>query len=221
MKKITKILPLAMAMLLMSPAFAADSYAPNSQHSADSTMVLTVPEFINITKTSAVETATAEFDANYTTLTTNATMNANFRVITNVPNKNVYLKGTCLADGGDVPALYGGSADEEAVLNLVFANDNVKPSSADVANITGGSPAVESNPNAIAFTLTPKFTYDENTGAKKPVTAFETGKVSYTLQNGVYDVAYTLGTQALAGTFSTKDTFGTYKATLTLTDANP
>lgn len=215
MKKITKILPLAMALMLAVPAFAATADTTNSQ---TSTMTLTVPEFINITKTDSVEEANAEFDADYTTLNTSVTMNAGFHVITNVPDKKIYLKGTCQGADGEQVALYGDSA---GVLNLVFANEQRKPTTAAITNITGKAAAKASNENAIAFSLTPSITAIAASGATDPSAVLADGKVTYTLKNGAYDMVYTLGQTALAETFSTHDTWGTYKATLLLTDANP
>lgn len=215
MKKITKILPLAMALMLAGSAFAATAETANEQ---SSTMVLTVPEFINITKTDSVEEANAEFNADYTTLNTSVTMNAGFHVITNVPDKKIYLKGTCQGADGVQTALYGDSA---GALNLVFANEQVKPTTAAITNITGKAPAKADNANAVAFSLTPAITPDAASGAVDPNAVLADGKVTYTLKNGAYDMVYTLGQTASENTFSTHDTWGTYKATLVLTDANP
>ena len=212
-----------MALVLVSPAFADVPVAANSSHSADSTMNLTLPEFISIKRTSEVNTAQAEYDSDYTTLTTKPQMNANFHVITNQPNKVIYLTGTCqCAGGGEEKALYSTDfADEKSLLNLVFANQTVAPTATEVQNITGGTPDATQNANAVSFTLTPAFTYDKDTtGADVTQAVYELGKVTYTVQNGIYDVAYTLGTTANAGTFSTKDTQGLYKATITLSDVN-
>ena len=221
MKKFTKFLPILMALMLVSPAYA--DYTTNSVHSADSTMTLTLPEFISIKKTSSVESAQAQYDADYTTLTTDNTMNAVFHVITNVPNKVIYLKGTCNGEDGDTPALYSSNVTgANDMLNLVFANQTVKPTTKSIQNITSGTAAAEQNANAVSFTLKPVFTYDkDSTGAEISSVNYELGKVTYTIQNGIYDVTYTLGQTALANTFSTKDTQGEYKATITLTDVNP
>ena len=85
MRKIVKLLPAALALMLMSPAvFAAAS------DEATSTLNLTVPEFINITKdNSSVEKASATFDDNYTTITVTPALNAVFNVVNNQPDRAI------------------------------------------------------------------------------------------------------------------------------------
>lgn len=214
--KITKLLPLAVALMMMSPAvFAA------AEDSSASTMTLTVPEFINITKeTTSVETANATFDDTYENITIEQ-MNADFKVITNKPGQVVQLSGTTNASGSDTKAIYGTAATS---FNLVFANTTgVKATVDDITNITNGSPVIASNKNAIAFTVTPTITPDAATGATTPNATFDNsaGTVKYILQNGAYDIKYTIGTTAVANTFSTHDTNGDYTATLTLSKVTP
>lgn len=229
MKKLTKILPLAMALMLAAPAFAAEGdigNAGNNKTFDSSELSLTLPHFISITKkATSSETATAEFDGNYTTLTPKPQLHSDFHVITNVPNKKIYLKGTCPVGASELPALFAdGFSDHTSTLNLVFANTTVSPDEDDVNHLTGGGIDPKSSANAVAFTLSPNFTFDqEETGAAVTASAFDStkGVVTYTIQNGIYDIVYTLGTSATPGTFSTKDTFGLYKATLLLTDAQP
>ena len=211
--KITKLLPLAMALMMMNSAvFAAED-------SSTSTMTLTVPEFINIAKEAdSVETANATFDDTYETITIDQ-MNANFKVITNKPGQAIQLSGTTNASGSDTKAIYGTSATS---FNLVFANQTgVKATVDDVTNITNGSPVVASNKNAIAFSVTPTITPVAASGAAEPSATFDSGVVKYTLQNGEYGMKYTLGTTAVANTFSTHDTNGDYTATLTLSKVTP
>lgn len=212
--KITKLLPLAMALMMMSPAVFAAAVDNSS-----STMTLTVPEFINITKkASSVETANATFDDTYETITIDQ-MNAEFQVVNNKPGQVIQLSGKTELDATSVDALYGTGAN---ALNLVFTNNTgVKATSGAVTNITGASPSAKDNANAIAFSVTPEITPEANSGATEPTINFNAGIVKYTISNGIYAMKYTIGTTAVANTFSTHDTNGDYKATLTLSKVTP
>ncbi len=217
MKKITKFLPLAMALLLVSPAMAADV-----QSSDVSTMTLTVPEFINIQKnSSSVETATASFDPAYTSITLDKSMSGLFTVITNKPGDKVKLTATALAGGVETAALFGENGSN---LKLVLTNIGTDKHAASASAITNckSNPAIADNANAICFELTPTITPDAASGAVAPLSVAQddTG-ITYTIDNGKYGFSYVLGQTAVADTFSTHDTNGTYKATLTLSQANP
>lgn len=212
MKKIVKLLPAALALMLVSPAFAATD-------SAQSELTITVPEFINITKESSVETSTASFDGSYQTITLSPALNANFKVINNLPDRVVYLDGSVQTSGGSAKALYGEDADN---MSLVFTNTTRLPDEAAVQNITSASgTAYANNPNAIAFAITPTITPDSSSGATEPTKAFESNHAKYTISNGIFDMGYAIAVNAVANTFSTHDTNGTYKATLTLTTTEP
>lgn len=217
MKKFTKFLPIAMALMLISPAFAATS------ESAQSTMTLTVPEFINITKGSCVETATASFNDEYTTINLDNAMSGVYTVITNKPGDKVKISATALADGSETPALFGSDADN---LKLVLTNIGSGKHAAKASAITNckTGAAIDQNANAICFKLTPVITPDATSGAKAPLSSTmgdDDYGVTYTIDNGKYDFTYTLGQTAESKTFSTHDTDGTYKATLTLSQVNP
>lgn len=211
--KLTRLLPMAMALVLISPsAFAASN-------EATSTLQITVPEFINITKESSTETTTASFDDSYSTITLTPALNANFKVITNVPDKVIYLDAEAPTSDGGVKALFGDDADN---MKLVFTNNTRQPAQTSVQNITSGSgTAAKENPDAIAFAITPSITPDTESGAQEPQKEFEANHAKYTIKNGIYAMNYTIATNAVANTFSTHDTNGTYQATLTLTDAQP
>lgn len=217
MKKITKFLPIAMALMLISPAFAATS------ESAQSTMTLTVPEFINITKGTCIETATASFNDEYTTINLDNAMSGVYTVITNKPGDKVKISATALADGTETPALFGSDADN---LKLVLTNIGTGKHAAKASAITNckTGAAFDQNANAICFKLTPVITPDATSGAKAPLSSTmgdDDYGVTYTIDNGKYDFTYTLGQTAESKTFSTHDTDGTYKATLTLSQVNP
>lgn len=212
--KFTKILPVALALMIMSPAAFADPTG-----SATSEMQITVPEFINITKVSEVNETEATFNDDYTTITLMPALSATFKVINNEPDKSVYLDGTATASDGDAKVLYG---DKDA-MKLVFVNNDRKPTLAQIQNITSGSAAYADNPNAIAFAITASenFAPDSSSGATDAVISFENNCAKYVISNGIYNPVYTIATSAEAQTFSTHDTNGLYKATLTLTSTQP
>lgn len=216
-KKLTKLLPAALALMLMSTAAYA---APSDE--ATSTLQITVPEFINITKDgSSTETTSATFDDNYSTITLSPSLNAIFNVINNQPGREIYLSATAPTSGGggSTAALYGESAD---AMKIVFTNSTRQPADTSVTNITSGSgTAYKENPDAIAFAITPTITPDTESGAEEPQKEFSSNKAKYTIKNGKYKMQYTIGTTAEANTFSTHDTDGTYQATMTLTTTGP
>ncbi len=210
MKKIVKLLPVALALMISVPAFA------DASKSGQAELNLTVPEFINITKdASTVAAGEATFDDTYEHIT-NITpqMHADFTVITNKPDKEIYLQAVAPIAGSPA-TLYGTASD----MNLVFVNTTNTPDASSVNNITaGGDQNAADNPNAIAFKVTPVITPDTTSGASNPTTSFNANKLKYTLKNGKYSMKYEIATSAVAGTFSTHDTNGTYQATLVLTD---
>lgn len=218
MKKITKFLPVALALMLTCPAFAAAS------DNAKSTMTLTVPEFINITKNdNCIETATASFDDTYTKITLDNAMSGLYTVITNKPGDKVKITATALADGVETPALFG---TDDKNLKLVLTNIGTGKNQAKATAISNckTGPAIADNANAICFSLTPTVTPDAASGAKDPLTATmgdDGYGVTYTIDNGKYGFSYVLNKTAESNTFSTHDTNGTYKATLTLSQATP
>ncbi len=214
-KKLTKLLPAALALMLMSTA----AYAVPSEE-ATSTLQITVPEFINITKDgSSTETTSATFDDNYSTITLSPSLNAIFNVINNQPDRKIYLSATAPTSGGSTTALYGDDADN---MKIVFTNNSRQPADTSVTNITSGSGiAYKENPDAIAFAISPTITPDTESGATEAQKEFANNKATYTIKNGKYKMQYTIGTTAEANTFSTHDTDGTYQATMTLTTTGP
>ena len=228
--KIVKLLPVALALMLISPAFAEEGVAASK--TATATQVITVPKFINITHDPAsVESAKAQFNGTYSVITLDKSMNTQFHVVTNNPDEAIKLTATCLAGGAQVNALYGTNAQN---LRLIFTNNGTDVGTASraaeataVENIMGKNPAIAQNANAIAFTLTPTFAVDPNSGGTAPTATLEAAGegtqagVKYRITNGAYNFNYTVGTTAMANTFSTHDTDGTYKATLTLSQVSP
>ena len=222
--KIVKLLPVALALMLISPAFAEVVAGSNT---ATSTQIITVPKFINITHDPAsVESATAQFNGTYNVITLDKSMNTQFHVVTNNPDEAIKLTATCLAGKKQVNALYG---DDAKNLRLIFTNNGKDKRAAEATAVTNimGTPAIDQNANAIAFTLTPTFAVDSTAGGTEPRATLEAGGegiqagVKYRITNGAYNFNYTVGTTAIANTFSTHDTDGTYKATLTLSQVSP
>ena len=219
--KITKLLPVALALLLVSPAFAD----PTVYTTQSSELTLTVPDFFNITipdggnYTSAV---TITDDA-YTALNVTNALVAPFHVVTNKASDGVTLSATAIVAGegnATAPALYASGDD----LHIAFTNttSTEKATTSAIQNITKNSSRTASeNANVIAFSITPSITPKANSGAAAPTKVASENTVKYTIVNGEYDFVYTLGQTALPNTFSTMDQSGTYKATLTLSRTTP
>lgn len=217
--KIVKLLPAALALMLISPAFAEVVAGSNT---ATSTQQITVPKFINITHDTAnsVEQCNAGFNATYDEITLDKAMNTKFHVVTNNPDEAIKLTATCLAGGNQVNAIYGADLNN---LRLVFTNNGTDSRAATESAVTNimGTPAKAQNANAIAFAITAAITPDATSGATDPSPTKEADGVKYTLVNGAYDFNYSVATTAIADTFSTHDTDGIYKATLTLSQVSP
>lgn len=218
MKKITKLLPIALAFLLMTPAFAAPSDAQSSNYS------LTLDPFLDIQKISEKINTTVTFDDNYANLNLAEALTSSFRVYTNDAEQKIYLYAAAgdLA-AADAPALYG----ENDALKLIFANTSntggsVKATATDVKAVVS-TPQQSKN----AFALDLASTYDISTitpngAVTKPTATFDKtkGVVTYSMQNGIYDLTYLTGVKAVDNSFNTYDTKGVYKATLTLSKAS-
>ena len=216
MKKIVKLLPVALALMIAVPAFAEEP--ETASENATSTLNLTVDKFINITHSaSSVETANASFNPSYTTITTDKALTAAFHVINNDPTRKIYLSATAPTSGGNTPALFATDASGNG-LSIVLTNNSRQPAASAVTNITGRTGVAKaSNPDAIGFTITPAIAPKDGTGAAEPSVSYADNKVTYAIKNGEYDMSYALNTTAIAETFSTHDTDGTYQATITLT----
>lgn len=221
--KFTKFIPVALMLALAVPAVYADP-EPDPEV-AQSDMVITVPEFINITKLDgAVETATASYDATYENITLNNAMTATFRVVTNKPGDTVYLWAQA-NEGSTVLKTALGGTDEEH-LKMVFTREGTGEAGANsgaIDNALGVTTTTKvGNKNAIAFSVTPDITVDASSGAVTPGAALADGVVTYTMTKaGKCDFQYTLGQTQVANTFSTHDQAGTYKSTLFMTHATP
>lgn len=212
--KIKTLLPVALMAMLISPVFAATS------NNASSEMTLNLEQFVNITTSTAALSSATTFGDDYNTITLSTPLTAKFNVITNDPAQVVYLVAKTTTSDGEKDALFK-SNDK---IGIVFSNtaSGQQPSESDVTNITGGTtPTIANNKNAIAFWIAPTVTASTTYGGSVTDTTVDQNSVQYTFANGVYDCSYVLDSNAISGTFSPHDSYGTYKATLTMTTANP
>ena len=221
--KFTKFIPVAIALLLTVPAYAENA----GSNSAESQMQITVPEYINITRTSHVNASTATPTADYASLTLSPQLNAVFRVVTNTPGDHVYLSAKAPVvgvEGATLNALCAGAGEDASKYYLVFTKADSTTAVASIQNITNGGNTVapESNADAIAFLVTPTFDHSGAASADPaPAAITGAGVVAYSIDQGIYDMTYTIGTAPIATTFSTHDTNGTYQATITLSHTSP
>lgn len=216
--KLTKLLPAALALMLMSTAV----YAEDQSNSAQSVMTLNLAPYIKITTSTAAVSSDTGYGQDYGSITINTDLAPTFKVINNDPSRVIYLKGTAPVSGsGTTNALYGGADGSD--MKIVFTNTSNAPADTSVQNITSGSPTASSNPNAIAFSMASTITPQENTGAENPASVefSEEDGIKYPIKNGIYDFAYNITGDNITNTFDTNDTNGTYQATLTLTTAQP
>ena len=215
--KITKILPLMLALAFFAPAFAV-----GESNEASSTFSLTLPDYLKIAKTSGGnETATVTFSDNYAGATFTNPLTAEFTVISNLPTRDVYLQASCPVSGGEganTNALYSTTAaDDTTVLHLVFTNSNRLPDSTAVSNIANSDKSKSAD--AISLQLIAATPTHDNfpTGGVSSVWNETKKQVVYTIKNGKSTIGYSTATQVDSTSFSTHDTKGLYQATLTMT----
>jgi len=204
--KFTKFIPVALALMLATPAFAVSSV-----DSASSIVSLTLDDFIYITS-NGDQTATASFDASYDNITLDKNVLVQFGVVT---NKDIdYVKVSAKTFDSSTNALYVTSATNQ---KLVFTKTGSTAASADtVQNAGTAAAAIASNPDTIAFGVGAVATADAGYGGSITTTTPGTNDIIYTLTNGKYTFKYTMDKNAVAKTFSTHDTSGTYTATVTM-----
>lgn len=226
--KISKLLPITLALMLglSGAAYAEESgqgQATTGPKDTDSAIYeLTLPEFFNVTATSPTATEVT-YNNDYTTATITGSLEGNFHVVSNTNTKIVYIYGTCLAGGGEVPALYG--ADEDT-LKLIFTNTAEEGGTATSASVVEamrvvGGVAAENSPNAVAFNLTiePKLvadSYPEGKSISAGTIEEEGSNVQYTIPNCKANFGCTVSGSTQDTSFSTLDTNGLYRATLYL-----
>lgn len=220
MKKIVKLLPIALAFSLVSPVFAenlAPGTATGQTSNASAELQLTLPPFIDITTQETTRSSSVTFEDDYSNIKITSPISAQFQVITNSQTGDA-VQLTATAGTTAYNALRASSDND---FYLVFANTEKVPDEQSIISATSASPKSQDNPNAFAVKVTPKVDTVANTGATEVTAGYGTNKVKYPLTNGIYTFTYSLATTALDSTFSTLDTNGIYKSTMVLTQTTP
>ena len=211
--KIAKILPIALAFTVCG-AFANGA---DESTSAKVDYSLKLNDYIKITVDKNSKQSETTFGEDYGDITISSALSSTFTVISNAETRKLLLKGTCQNTGSETGIKYV----DDTHFNLVFTNKDHQPDAASVQNIKG-TPAMDSNPNAIAFAVTLAPTRTQGPNTSKPIKSTEyddtNDGIAYTVENGHLVLAYTVDTKNVANTFNTQDMDGTYTATLTLTD---
>ena len=226
--KITKILPLALALSLSIGIASADTTPLQSgtatattgdpSDSANIEYQLTLSDYVRIKENSVKTTVNATYGTGYESLTLNGNFTANFEVITNKARK-VVLQSPCYGDES-VSALYGLDANHN--FNVVFVNSSTTFDSDSVTDITGGSTAPDSNPDAFAVSfealdVSAVHSNGDNEDAGTIASSLVNGNIVFAIPNGVSTLSFQ-SLDVIPATFNTRDTAGTYKAKLILTD---
>lgn len=223
--KITKLLPIVVALAMTtSGVFAAVEKGANTvgeSSNATAEYQLNLAEYLKITTTTTPQPSTVSFADDYVSATIDTALAGGFTVISNKVSKDIYLQGSAITSGdGSANALYSPGSDPSK-LKLVFTNQSHQPANTAVTNITGGSPVLASNPDAIAFAITATSTHDNfPDDGITPSWDADKKQVKYTIKNGTSVFGYSISGTNEANTFDTHDTDGIYKATLTMTDTS-
>ena len=221
--KLTKILPIALALSLSigSVNAAIDGTDETGNDKAQINYSLTLNDYIKITQTGGVTTADGSYGTDYATLDLTTALSANFKVISNAKQRSLWLSSPTAASGAPC-GIYGyNPTTNDFYLVFVHSTANVQESS--VTGITGkaaGSANKEDSPNAFAFKVNAavSHTYSDGGTGGSITGVMEGDHIKFTMDNGIATLGYTLEKQAMTDTFNTRDTSGTYTATLLLTD---
>ena len=238
--KITKLLPLALA-LVMTTSFAYAEETGIDDVAADANTTsgtvdyqLTIDPFfdIDVSAPAAGVVATVDQD-DYTTISIGTPLQSIFEVITNVNTKSntngevVTLTATCATSDGSgttTGALFGSTTGVDGTgLNIILTNENNLPSETVVTATKGGTATSADSPNAIAFNFQEAYTHEEtskNGWVATPTFDSETGVITYQMANGKHKFQYTVSGASVNNSFSTLDTAGLYKATLVMSQAS-
>lgn len=216
--KIAKILPIALAFTVCGAFAEHDPVAVNYE--------LELKDFVQIEVDAAAKSSTTQFEEDYKSITLLDPISSTFTVYSNALARKLVLTGSCPSTGTAGTGKNGTAIKHigDKAFQLTFTNSTHKPDVGSVVNING-TPAANSNPNAIAFgvSLVPARVDGPATATPIYATAWDetAGGIVYTVQNGKLTLAYTVDTTNVANTFNTQDMSGTYQATLTLTDLGP
>ena len=214
MPKITKLLSVALALAVTtSGVLAAGTQTQNQTKSVTANYELNLDTYFDIELKTAPTKSEVSFTEDYTVATIDNTLQGSYEVISNTNTKDIYLYGECQA-GTKLPALFG----DIGSLNIVFTNTKTVPNDAAVTSAKGANPTTKENPNTIAFPLTITSKHFETPSDDYLAEEFKNDNVHYQIANGRHTIDCKISGTALPGTFSTMDTDGLYKATLTLSD---
>ena len=238
--KITKLLPLALA-LVMTTSFACaeetgipDVAADANKTSGTVDYQLTINPFFDIDVSAPATGVEATVDQDdYTTISIATPLQSIFEVITNVNTKTntngevVTLTATCATSDGSgtkTGALFGSTTGVDGNgLNIILTNEKNLPSEAVVLATKGGTATSADSPNAIAFNFQEAYTHEEtsnNGWVATPTFDSATGVITYQMANGKHKFQYTVSGSSVNNSFSTLDTAGLYKATLVMSQAS-
>jgi len=210
--KFTKFIPMALALTLATGSVFATEITPVNSLTADYT--ITVPEIFTIEQEALTNTVTdVQVNDAFNTLSWTGTMGATYKVSSNIANKVFYIKATALSSGGNVKAFNS----NQSAMRVAFANIAAAPTSAAITDVLAESPVATNSANAFSvdFTLGAVVT-DEGVLSGPTLTSQE---LVYTISTpGTFHIPFTMATQSHAGTFSSLDKSGAYKATITITD---
>lgn len=216
--KITKALPLAfLALALCTPMAFAEGVTDGQNPKSSTVFSVTLPEYLKISVNTASFAKTVTYTDNYASASLES-INPVFTVITNNPARDLYLEADCNIAGAkplfSVTEGTGSSAKE--FLYLALANEGRA-----TANAVNSAMSVDGSehPDVIVVSLTPTLDND-NYGPSAITSTWDTAnsRIHYVAKNGTNTFSYTTGTSIEPNSFSTHDTMGTYKVTLTMTN---
>jgi hypothetical protein len=217
--KITKILPLALALSICGCAFAEEETPETLSKSATVNYTIDLQDYIRITTTTPNLTSTTKFGNDYKYININEDMTGSFHVISNAKTRTMEL--TAEKINGESPlsnVTFDGNA---GAARLVFTHVSEIPAGSAVKDIADGATDPNNNPNAIGFNVVLGQTYKDGPGSISGAWDNTNKKITYTMNNGVSDITVKVGGKNIDNTFNTQDQSGNYKAVLTLTDVGP
>ena len=208
--KFTKFIPLVCAFALATTGVFAETTNTMSE-----TYEIVVPELFNITieQAAVTEPETITLGEDLNSLTWTGSMGVTYRVATNDPTHVFYVKATTAA--GNFKAFN----DNINSMKIVFSNStpSVAVTQADVTSALAGTDAA-TNKNCFAADFT-RGAHGLVAGTALPQPVITNNELVYTAAgSGTWTLPFSIGTTALANTFSPADEAGTYTATVTITD---
>lgn len=209
--KFTKFIPIVCALALTVVPALAD---PQGTNHRDATYQIEVPQVFDITELVAPVTTATGVTVNdaLTTLNWTNSLGVTYQVVTNIPNKDFYVK----AKVGSVTTK--GMLKGSDGFRIAFGNVAVPPTEAAVLDALADSPTPASNVNAFSTLITPSVNAVAGTITGGTDTTAK-GELAYTVTKpGTFEMAYTFGTSARTNSFSSDDQAGMYQCTLEITD---